>query len=469
MLTGNLQMMGYEFFFTFDEEKLSLIPDKKMKDEIKYAWFYNKRANGVYTLSGNPKFIDEDYLYGYINETNEIITFLPNKHVQLSENNGIITISLLGYFISNSISPMIGRMAFNSVELNYIYPINQAFEISYKPTEHNGKFHINTYDFDSTTTATQKFIVRDTEVEVYFGITRTTSISIENPPLKLTSSMVFIFDETQDYSFILELNRIAKEFLQFLCNRKNVCFNKIQLSNMQGKVGHLEDIKPNTELETIPLKNGRYIQQKYISGYEGIILNDIATNNLYLRHLGKSFKDSRVIDAANFVLRTAAFEWEYKRLFSESVLKSDKSKELEEKATNEIDRLIQNSEGKLKEIYKRLKKSIPSYVSLSQKISKVFEKYGDDILNIFGEHIYKLNGVIFEHSAIGLRMAKQRNNFAHGNLDKDFINESLLDVVFLEQIVLVMQLQHFGIDKTSTKKIINEMFRHNLSKELIEQ
>ena len=70
MLTGNLQMMGYEFFFTFDEEKLSLIPDKKMKDEIKYAWFYNKIANGVYTLSGNPKFIDEDYLYGYINETN---------------------------------------------------------------------------------------------------------------------------------------------------------------------------------------------------------------------------------------------------------------------------------------------------------------------------------------------------------------------------------------------------------------
>lgn len=55
-----------------------------------------------------------------------------------------------------------------------------------------------------------------------------------------------------------------------------------------------------------------------------------------------------------------------------------------------------------------------------------------------------------------------RCNFAHGNLDKEFINESLLDVVFLEQIVLAMQLQYFGIDEVETKKIINEVFCHNL-------
>lgn len=41
----------------------------------------------------------------------------------------------------------------------------------------------------------------------------------------------------------------------------------------------------------------------------GKILDDIAENNLYLRHLGKSFRDSSwIIDAASFVLRTAAFE-----------------------------------------------------------------------------------------------------------------------------------------------------------------
>lgn len=102
-------------------------------------------------------------------------------------------------------------------------------------------------------------------------------------------------------------------------------------------------------------------------------------------------------------------------------------------------------------------------MSLSQKISQIFEEYGANMLDVFGRSMYKLNNISYEHSKIGERIGKQRNNFAHGNLDKEFINESLLDVVFLEQIVLAMQLQYFGIDEVETKKIINEVFHHNLS------
>ena len=101
--------------------------------------------------------------------------------------------------------------------------------------------------------------------------------------------------------------------------------------------------------------------------------------------------------------------------------------------------------------------------SLSQKIGQIFEEYGATLLDLFGRSMYKLNNISYNHSEIGERIGKQRNNFAHGNLDKEFINESLLDVVFLEQIVLAMQLQYFGIDELKTKKIINEVFRHNLT------
>ena len=274
--------------------------------------------------------------------------------------------------------------------------------------------------------------------------------------------MVFHFEETQDYSFVRELYRIAKEFIQFLCNRRNVSFTDIRLSNNQGNVGEFNVIEESIEIEMKPLKDGRYIQQKYIAGYEGKILDDIAENNLYLRHLGKSFRDSRIIDAASFVLRTAAFEWEFSRLFSEDEWKSEQRKILEEEASKELERLIENSTGKLKKIYKDLKKSVVSYLSLSQKICQIFEEYGASLLDLFGQSIYKLNNISYNHSEIAERIGKQRNNFAHGNLDKEFINESLLDVVFLEQIVLVMQLQYFGIDEVATKKIINEVFRHNL-------
>ena len=462
MLTGTLKMMGYEFFFTFDKEKLSLIP-KEEKDSIKYSWFYKKLETGGYAWPGDPKFVEEDFLYGRTNETNQVITFLTNKHIQLHENNGVITVPFLAYFFSYSERPMISRISFSGLELNYIHPINHAFEISYKPEEHDGKIKISTYDFDSTTTKEQKFTVFGKEVQVYFGITRTTSLSIEKPPLTLSSSMVLYFEETQDYSFILELNRIAKEFIQFLCNRRNISFTKIQLSSRESNVGQYVEIGEDIEIEMKPLKDGRYIQQKYIAGYEGKILNDIAENNLYLRHLGKSFRDSRIIDAASFVLRTAAFEWEFSRLFSEDEWKSEQRKILEEEASKELERLIENSTGKLKKIYKDLKKSVVSYLSLSQKICQIFEEYGASLLDLFGQSIYKLNNISYNHSEIAERIGKQRNNFAHGNLDKEFINESLLDVVFLEQIVLAIQLQYFGIDEIETQKIINEVFHHNLA------
>lgn len=463
MLTGTLQMMGYEFFFTFDEGILSLIPKEEERDEIIYSWFWTKSESGVLSFPGDPKFVEEDFLYGRTNETNRVITFLTNKHMQLREKNGIITVSILAYFFSRSNEPMISCISFSGLELNYIHPINRSFKISYKPEEHDGKINISTYDFDSTTTKEQKFSVFGKEVQVYFGITRTASLSIEKPPLSLSSSMVFHFEETQDYSFIRELNRIAKEFIQFLCNRRNIRFKDIQLSNRQDKVGQFIEIEEDTEVEMEPLKDGRYIQQKYIAGYEGKILNDIAEKNLYLRHLGKSFSDSRIIDAASFVLRTAALEWEFSRLFSEDKWKSEQRKKLEDEVSKELECLIETAAGKKKKIYKELKKSVISYLSLSQKINQIFEEYGANLLDLFGRSMYKLNNISYDHSKIGERIGRQRNSFAHGNLDKEFINESLLDIVFLEQIVLAMQLKYFGINEIEIKKIINDVFHHNLS------
>ncbi|HFR3946656.1 TPA: hypothetical protein ACHVIR_001052, partial [Streptococcus suis] len=73
MLTGTLQLMGYEFFFTFNEERLSLIPKEEEKDEIRYSWFYTKLGTGNFSWPGKPKFVEEDFLYGRTNETNRVI------------------------------------------------------------------------------------------------------------------------------------------------------------------------------------------------------------------------------------------------------------------------------------------------------------------------------------------------------------------------------------------------------------
>jgi hypothetical protein len=59
---------------------------------------------------------------------------------------------------------------------------------------------------------------------------------------------------------------------------------------------------------------------------------------------------------------------------------------------------------------------------------------------------------------MGQRLAQQRNNFAHGNLDKDFKGSSLLDLVFMEYILYAMQLKRYGIKDMDIQKAINDLF-----------
>ena len=63
---------------------------------------------------------------------------------------------------------------------------------------------------------------------------------------------------------------------------------------------------------------------------------------------------------------------------------------------------------------------------------------------------------------MGKRLADQRNNYAHGNLDIDFIDLSLLDLMYTERIVYAMQLKYYGVDMMNIQYAINELFRCGL-------
>ena len=81
-----------------------------------------------------------------------------------------------------------------------------------------------------------------------------------------------------------------------------------------------------------------------------------------------------------------------------------------------------------------------------------------DIVHIFGEHLYLINNETLKYNEMGLRLSKQRNNYAHGNLDKDFIGLALLDLMYLEYVVYAMQLNEYGVDKIYIQKAINDLF-----------
>ena len=80
------------------------------------------------------------------------------------------------------------------------------------------------------------------------------------------------------------------------------------------------------------------------------------------------------------------------------------------------------------------------------------------IIGTFGERLYQLNKQELKYAEMGQRLAGQRNSFAHGDLDKDFIGLSLLDLIYLEQVVYAMQLKHYGVQDVEIQKSINELF-----------
>jgi hypothetical protein len=72
-----------------------------------------------------------------------------------------------------------------------------------------------------------------------------------------------------------------------------------------------------------------------------------------------------------------------------------------------------------------------------------------------------MNNQELKYSEMGQRLSSQRNNYAHGNLDKEFIGLSLLDLMYMEYVLYAMQLHYYGIDTTNIRHAINDLFHLN--------
>ena len=465
--TGTLVYSGETYRFVFSHEKLKLLPNAEEKNPLNWLFDLKKLPDGSYTWKTPPR-IEEELLVGNCYETSNKIIFLPQKNSFVSRQNSLLLIDLEAYIIYRYDRGTVGKVSFSGPEIDCIHPLRQALEYIVDAEEfvNKGSFAIKAREFDFTTTPTETFTVNGKEVGVHFGISREITTRIDRPPVTLSSNLVFEFQETDDWQFILRLWYIAKEFLQFLCRRKNICLDNMELFAPDGngkydEFATLYVTRNKAETDIDALTSGRFISQRHIAGATGAILSDIANNQMYLRHLPASYSERGQVDAARFVMVTAAFEWEFKRLYPQGVPKTQKRKEAEERVFAQIEALKESSHGVEKAIYKSLLKSIERYLSLENKI-EIIGKDLSEILDVFGKQIYELNDLQLSYSETGKRLGSQRNDFAHGNLDHDFKVESLLDVAFLEKVIYAMQLKIAGVEDWKIQSAVNELFQCRL-------
>ncbi len=278
--------------------------------------------------------------------------------------------------------------------------------------------------------------------------------------------MFIEFEPTNDYRFIIKILDVAKQFIQYLCYRRNIIFSSIEISAPTTKGLHetfanLYQTQENGTIEEYPLKKGKFIKYEYLKGSIGKIINDIASKQIYIEHIPESYESGRHINASRFVMITAGFEWEFKRNYPNGIKKRIQTIKAEQTVTDIIDSLIKGHTGKAKEIFKYLAKLI-STDNLESRIITYGRDY-NNISTIFGNHLYKLNNEELKYNEMGKRLADQRNHFAHGDIDKEFIGLSLLDLIYLEYIVYIIQLKFYGIEDDKIKFAINDLFSCRLA------
>lgn len=458
--TGTINYKGIDFTFIFDKKKLKLIPPKEQKHEVD-MWFMEKIENGVYTL-GNPIYVDE-IIYGIANETGKKIVLIP-AHKSIGRINSTLIIDIEFYIINKYDREKIDRIAIKGPEITHIFPT--TFALSKIDWGDNGIIDVSTKPFSETTTEKEKFNIDDKELLIYFGISISSSYKTGKSPISLNSTMFIEFDPTDDYEFIITILRVSKQFIQYLCYRKNVVFSNVEIAFPTSKGLHetfatLYETQENNVIETYPIEKERFIKYEYIKGIIGKIIDDIVTQKIYLEHIPETYELGRHINAGRFVMITAAFEWEFKRNYPRGITKSKKTIDAEKKVTDIINDLIKNNTGKSKEIFKFLKKLIKSD-NLESRIIEYGKDYGN-ISDIFGNHLYGLNKEKLNYKQMGKRLSDQRNHFAHGDIDKKIIGLSLLDLIYLEYVIYIMQLKFYGLDDDAIKHSINDLFRCNLS------
>lgn len=457
-MEGYLELNNRTYFFTFDNVVLKLIPRDMVYctiEEIQDALNGNSKDNIPYILEG--KLIDR---VGKI-------YFFVKKVINHTINIGVYEIEIYSYTTTIDSELKIDSISIYSDELNWFYNIKKAYD--YSLTINTGKASVNLKE-DHNLRKIFKFKLDDVDIVADLNISRSIANMSKNP-ITLASVLNFKFDTTDNLELIFKLIYLTEKFLSFITYRKNVYIDTIGLNrkNENGKFSNCGKVYINRELDSF-VEQDKVIQNRIID-FDLVedncadIFQLLSNELVYLEHIPVNSRDSRVITPARFVLITAAFEWEFRHIYGSNLKEEENDifKNSKVEVLKMLEEKINSTTGKLKKnikLYKRIIENID--MSLSEKIQRVLND-NSNILDCFIRNIYLMNGISeVKYSDIAGRIQTQRNNYAHGNIDKEIDSLVILDLLILEWAIYCMVLTEVGVSEDRIKKCINKLFNRNM-------
>lgn len=461
MLTGLIYFDNKTSVFKLEETSFTLeIEEIEERDKLPFlgvAFGFNKES--VEDLQKIDTLIANDF------EKNRTLHFYI-KDIRRSSPKTYVA-SLISYIIFDGAVSSFDGLQIQAEEINWFHNISLALD-GYDYIENGeGKLQLKPYE---KTTEEFRFILKDNLINGNLSINREVTKN-STSPLKLTSNLNYHFENTTDISIVNELVTLTRNLLEFISYRKNLHINKLiikkKINGLYYSIGEFFVRHPQSEeKETEKIIRERIISYPLLGASFSKLLENISVGKLHLRHIPESYRLKSNITPARFLMATAGFEWQFDISHKS---KSEENKMKYEKQRNEVLSFLQqkaeettNKEKKFFINSKRFFEENPS--RLASDITWALDQ-SQEVLHEFIQRIYSFNGVenkYYKSHSIAERIQRDRNGFAHGNLNTEFNELIDIDLSVLEWLYYAMVLEDIGVSKENAKKCINNLFQRKL-------
>jgi hypothetical protein len=278
--------------------------------------------------------------------------------------------------------------------------------------------------------------------------------------LKLKSFLRLSFDEQNDLEFIIKLCDGIHKVLRFLCYKKNIVIEKMELVNSNPKRSNIGQLFVNYSSDDHQLayypKHSPYPYLKdQLHTFFNAVLSD---NHLYSKHLPGNNEYFMGYDVIRLLNIFSAFENEYNKL----------PKTIRSKDVSHLLHIRDTVINKINESYNEavLPTDREFVDSAIQRVQQIGTTYGE-VQKIVNAYNFCADDLVQSLEFWGIdkgsanmvakRLCDLRDRIVHNNYDES-INEHQIsvDISFLEKLTYTMMLRRFGIQNIG--QIINELF-----------
>ena len=467
---GELTFEGKQRRFSITNKMLRIYAPDYRKEPEEYKQY-------VDLTLGSTFITQERHLIGMCHISGKrIVVVLSDNNFAISYSGDFLFTPVRGIIKFHGDIELVSKIHFYCDELNCIYDTQLCIGEKTKwnrDTPGSLEFHIKPYS--ETNICDGNIVLNGISVSVSLLLARwELSNRDKDPegyeyPIRLRSILSLQFDATMDYDFVEKLISHTQQLLSFLCYRKNIVFDPIELKDSGShSIAHYIDFQ-NIKEEVVELeaRKKHFIPYNFIYGKLHKIFQHIVDYELPLFHIPESYSLSKHTGVDDYILTTAAFEYEFNRkaypyqsIVSKSRLKA------RENVKSALYELHNSASGKEKEEYKRLIGEIDNVI-LERKIEYALNEFSN-ILEPYNKVRYEKQGIRYLTDHVARFVSQNRNIIGHGNLikakekftieDTEAHEHERLGIKVIKHLIYVMQLSHYDVPDEDILKILQHLY-----------